>query len=442
MGKEKKKKKAARRKLMNWIFFVVLVALVGGIAYTSYSKTKKETRRTIQDYQSTESVYTGDLRLTILASSTLHPYEIVQVRPEASGKVEELFADVGDWVNVGDPLATLDQENLLTQLDSARASLTQARARLSEVERGWQPSQKQSLESNVESAELALREAQEDLDYTADLHASGFASDEELDSAQAAVEQAQQNLDHARDALRVLLDGSTEGQLLEARASVQLAQVRVTEAENALGDATVYSPMSGVILSRDVTVGSVVVSTLASFSVGDSLFTIGDLTTMKSIASVNESDIGFVEQGQEVILEVDSYPDEEFHGTVTKIHPQASQASGVTSFTVEIDVPNDDGRLMAGMSAEVQIVTDSFDSLLLIPDVALAEKDDKYYVFVVDDNQKIEIREVETGETNYEETEILSGLEVGEQVIVKGVPRDLLEEMDKGSNSGISVRFD
>jgi RND family efflux transporter MFP subunit len=149
---------------------------------------------------------------------------------------------------------------------------------------------------------------------------------------------------------------------------------------------------------------------------------------MKAFASVDENDIGSVELGQECTLNVDSYPDVEFEGTVLKMHPQADTQAGVTTFTAEIEVPNEDGRLMSGMSCEVEIIAKTYEDLLLVSDRAVTEHEDKFYVFVVGENDRIEVREIETGETNYEETEVKSGLEEGEMVIVRSLPIDLIEE--------------
>jgi HlyD family secretion protein len=348
---------------------------------------------------------------------------------------------VGDVVEEGAPLAGLDQEDLLTRLDTAHAELSRQRAQLDLVRRGYTPRELQAYKASVENAELSLREATEDLEHVRELHASGFASDEELDSAEYAVEQAKQARDQAVDALDVLLEGSTREEIQAAEAGYRAAEVAVRDAENSLGDAVIYSPMSGVVLERLVTEGSVVVSTLASFAQGDVMFSIGDLSRMKAYAGVDENDIGSVRIGQNCVVDVDAYPDETFDGTVLKIHPQADTQSGVTSFTAEIEVPNPDGRLMAGMSCEVEIVTETLENILLVPDRAIAERDDRAFVFVVDEEKHIEAREIETGKTNYEETEVLSGLEEGEQVIVRGVPSDLLDEImkeedEKGKEEG------
>ena len=423
-AKKKKKKKI----WLNWLLVIILVAAVATVSIISWNKTKQETRWKLQEFQETESVYTGDLQLTVLAPATLHPYELLEVRPEASGRIEELYVDVGDFINEGDPIATLDQESLLIQLDTAKAELSRVRANYESIRRGYSPRELQNYESAVDTAQIALNQALENLERTKELHEAGFASDQELDNAEYAVEQAQLQLDQATEALAVLLEGSTSEEIQSARAAVLIAEAQVQSATNALGDATIYSPMTGVIITRYVTEGSVVVSTLASFSAGDAICSIGDLTRMKAFASVDESDIGDVEVGQTCNIDVDAYRGEPFEGHVIKIHPMASETGGTNSFTTDIEVPNTDGRLKSGMNAEVEIITKVLEDLLLVPDRAIVERSEKSYVFVVDENDKIEVREIEVGETNFEFTEVTKGLEEGEMVIVRGVPRDLLDE--------------
>jgi len=449
-GKNEKNEKRARRRkraLLNWIFLAVLLAVVAAISVKSYVNVQKQTKWKLQEYQAVESTYTGDLELSILASATLQPYEVVQVRPEASGRIEEFYIGVGDWVTEGDPIALLDQEDLLNGLDSARAGLSNAQAQLDLTRLGYTPRELQSYTSAIESAQLALDQATEDLTRVQRLHDAGFASDEELDNATYAVEKTQQVLDQARKALDVLLQGSTDEEIRMAQANVESSRIAVREAQRALGNATIFSPMTGIILERFVTEGSVVVSTLASFAGGDAMCSIGDVSKMKAFASVDESDIGSVKVGQKCTFDVDAYPDETFEGTVLKIHPQASAQSGATSFTAEIEVPNPDHRLMSGMTCEVEIITDTIKNILLVPDRAIAQKDERTFVFVVDVNDKIEAREITIGKTNYEFTEVLSGLKDGEKVIVRGVPSDLLNEIVKtkggeSDESGVQVKVE
>lgn len=429
---DKKLARRRRNRLINWIFFGVLIVAVAAVGIYSYNKSKKETRWKLQDYQETESVYKGDLELSVLATATLQAFDVVEIRPEASGKVEEIYFDVGDWVNEGDPLASLDQRDLLTRVETARAGLSQAQANLDQVRLGYLPSQEQAARAAVDAAELALKQATQNLDRVTELHAAGFASDVELENATNAYDQALQARDQALEALNVLLRGSTPEQVRAAAAAVELARVGLTEAENSLGDSTINSPMSGVILERKISKGSLIVSSLVGLGGGDVICTIGDLVKMKAYANVDENDIGSVKEGQIVKLTVDAYPDEPFAGTVLKIHPEATVQSGVNAFVTEIVVPNEDGRLMAGMTCEVEIVTKTMEDVLLVPDRAIAQKNDRNFVFVVnEDTKKIEAREVEIGETNYESTEVLSGLEEGEQVIVRSVPSDLLDEVVK-----------
>ena len=431
-------KRRRRGKLANWIFFGVLIIAVGAISWYSYSKSQKETKWKLQDFQSTESVYTGDLQVSVLASATLKAYEVVQVRPEASGKIEELMFDVGDWVNEGDPLVRLDQRDLKTRVETTKSNLKQMEANLAQVKRGYLPSQEQSLRSAVDSAELSLKKAKDDMARTKELHSKGFASDVELENASHVVDLATQVRDQAKEALDVLLKGSTSDQIKGAEAAVETARLAVKEADNALGDSIIYSPMSGVVLERQVSLGSVIVSNLAGFGGGDIICSIGDLSRMKAIASVDENDVGSVQEGQKCTLKVDAYPDEKFEGIVLKIHPQATIEGGVTAFVTEVEVPNPDRRLMAGMTCEVEIITKIITNILLVPDQAIVQKNEKNYVFVVDQNKKIEAREIQIGETNFESTQVLSGLSDGEQVITRGVPSDLLDQVvkDKGKDKG------
>lgn len=434
--KTTKSKRNRYRKIVNWVFFLLLIGVVVAISMISYKESQNEAKWRLQDYQATESVYRGDLQLSIQAPATLQAFEVVQVRPEASGKIEKLMFDVGDWVKEGEPLAMLDQKDLLTRLDTAKAALKQAQANLEGVRRGYYPRELQSLKSALDSAQLALNQAQKNLDRIRILHEKGFASDVELETSENAVEQATQARDQAAEALNVLLEGSTSDQIKAAEAAVEMAQAGVAEAENAVGNSIIYAPMSGIILERLVTEGSVVVSNLAGFGGGDIICTIGHIDKMKAISNVNEGDIGSVKNNLSCKLDVDAFPDMIFEGKVIKIHPQATNVGGVTSFVTEIEVPNPDHKLMVGMTCEVEIITEVIKDILLVPDRAIAQKNNRNYVFVVNNDEQIEAREINIGRTNYDVTEVLSGLSEGEAVIVKGVPRDLLDEKFKDEKNG------
>ncbi|MBU1023768.1 efflux RND transporter periplasmic adaptor subunit, partial [bacterium] len=250
-------------------------------------------------------------------------------------------------------------------------------------------------------------------------------------------------LEGLEERLQIMLNGGEKEALERAQASYNIARANLKDAERLLGDASVKAPMSGVVLQKYVSEGSVILSGLNTFSAGEALISIGDVSRMKLIAQVDEGDIGEVIIGQKALIEVDAYPDDKFEGSVTKIAPQGSSMESVmTTFGVTIEIDNSDNRLKSGFTADVEIVVDEIADAVRIPFRAVLETDEKFYCFVVDDDEIIEEREIELGKTNYEHYEVISGLVEGEKVVTKGRPSKLKKEKEKKENSTVHIKVD
>ncbi len=154
----------------------------------------------------------------------------------------------------------------------------------------------------------------------------------------------------------------------KALANLKTAQAGYDKAMVNLNYATIYSPINGVVLNRAVDQGQTVA---ASFNTPN-LFTIGnDLTQMQVQANVDEADIGQVRDGQPVDFSVDAYPNETFKGTVRQIRLQPVVTSNVVTYTVIVNAPNPEEKLMPGMTANITVLTQEVDSVLTVPGKAL-----------------------------------------------------------------------
>ncbi len=438
MVKIVKKTKKKSNKARNFIFIVIFIAAVAAIVIFASNRKSGAGVHKLETYMETEEVGRGEVRQVVSAQGPLQPYDTVHVRSEASGKVSELFVDVGDKVSVGDPLVELDQDDLRINLKRAEASVEAARASLAQQKKGWLPAERANMEDQVRRYELDLAQRESDLARTSELHTAGFKADAELESAEYARDQASLSLDNARAQLRILLDGSPEEIVAYYEAIYRQASADYESATSALGDSTILSPMTGVVLEKFITEGSVVVSSQASFGAGSDLIVlIGDLSKMKVQALVDETDIGRVKVGQKVVIEVDAFEGDEFEAEVIKINPMGSVTTTVTNFEVEMVIDNPDGKLLPNLTAYVDIITDEVTDVVIVPDSAIMRTAEKNYVFVVGDGDVLEQREVELGITDYENTEIKSGVEEGEKILVKGVPSEPFEEEKKDEATAV-----
>ena len=254
----------------------------------------------------------GDVSRGVTATGTLQPITTVQVGSQASGMITDLYADFNTKVKKGQLLAKLDSSTFEAAVTQARANVTKAQADLSAAEKD-EARQRQLLASQLI--------AQSDYDL----------SKNKLDDARATVDQV-------------------------------LASLKQAEAN--LGYTVIRSPISGVVVARDVDRGQTVA---AGFN-APVLFVIAeDLTKMQVAANVDEADIGQVQAGQTVKFTVDAYPGEQFEGEVQQVRINSVTTSNVVTYTVIINTSNPDERLLPGMTATVNIVNASRNNVLRVP---------------------------------------------------------------------------
>ncbi|MCD6023139.1 MAG: Macrolide-specific efflux protein MacA [Fibrobacteria bacterium] len=257
-----------------------------------------------------------DVRVTVTATGTLKAVTTVEVGTQVSGTIAALYADFNSRVKKGQVIARLDTTLLYASLQDARSSLERVSA----------------LDQQA-SAELKRMRS---------LFERELVSQAELDQAVASARVAAANL-------------------TSARAGVQRARIN-------LRYAIIQSPIDGIVLSRAVELGQTVA---ASFSTPTLFSLAGDLREMRVQAAVDEADIGKVKEGQQATFTVDAYPEETFRGAVEQVRLQPTVTQNVVTYDVVLRVPNDDLRLMPGMTANLTITVDAREDVLTVPVAAL-----------------------------------------------------------------------
>jgi HlyD family secretion protein len=287
----------------------------------------------------TAPVTRGDLHVTVSATGTIEPEEVVDVGAQVVGMIREFGrdprdgakrVDYGSAVDEGTVLAQVDDTVYRAQLDQARANAQRARADLLE------------LQAKLRKADREWKRAQE-------LRRTGVISDADYDVALA-------DYDTARSVLAV------------GEASIVQAEAALRQAEINLGYTTIKSPVKGVVIDRRVNIGQTVVSSLNA----PSLFLIAkDLTRVQVWASVNEADIGRIRAAQTVRFTVDAFPGETFVGEVAQVRLNATMTQNVVTYTVVVTVDNPDGRLLPYLTASLRFEIDERKGALLVPNAAL-----------------------------------------------------------------------
>ncbi len=299
----------------------------------------------------TESVKRGNVVATISATGTVEPVQVVDVGAQVGGIIMSFGTDksgktidYGSAVEKGTVLAKIDDSLYVAALDTAKAQLQQAEAN------------KISADANVLQMKAKLLEASNDWARAQKLGPSDALAQTVYDQYQATYETAKANLAAAMAAVE------------QQVAAVAQAQANLDTAKYNLDYCTIKSPVKGVIVDRRVNIGQTVVSSLSA----PSLFLIAtDLKRIQVWVSVNEVDIGSIAKDQPVTFTVDAYPNQIFEGRVGKIRLNAAMTQNVVTYTVEVNTPNDDGKLLPYLTANAQFKIGRSQGVLLVPNAAL-----------------------------------------------------------------------
>jgi len=396
-------KKKSRRVVYILSAFIVLVLIVVGLVAATHGSTKIDSSKLAK-------VERGDLARSVVATGKIFPLTNVEVKSKASGIVQQLLVDYGENVKKGQVLAELDKAEILAQVNQEKASLQAAEAAAHAADADLQRSKVDAEGPDVPTLKRAYERAQK-------MAKDGVVSESSLDDAQRNYEMAvnKQQLGKAN----VVSAGS---KLKQAEAQVAEAQAQLEEKEKEYRNSTIVSPIDGMVLSRDVEVGSAVSSILVLGSSATLVMTLGDIREVYVKGKVDESDIGRVYIGQPARIKVESYKDKTFNGKVTKISPMGVEKDNVTTFEVRVSIDNSTGELKSQMTANAEILLEEHKGILIVPEGALIyDKDRKASVEVADTNGKDGKRKipVTVGISNGSKTELLSGLTEGQQVILQ-----------------------
>lgn len=338
----------------------------------------------------------------------------VKVGARISGRVERLFANVGDRVKKGAPIAKLDDRDLRARAAKAAADLAAARAQLSVVRRGARPEEIQEVAATVAQAEAEERLAEAQARRTGGLVEKGYAGQEEGDRAQRDVAVAQAKTAAARSRLELARRRYVDEDVALAEARVQQADASLAEAQALVSFATLTAPIDGVIAQVSTQEGETVSAGMSA----PTFVTLIDLDRLEVAAYVDEVDVGRVRVGQKASFSVDAFPGEEFTGTVTAIYPRAVIQSNVVNYITTVAIENPDGKLKPDMTANVTVSLDERKGVLAVPDRALRRERGRTVVYVAS-GAGAEPREVKVGLRGGGMAEIVSGLAEGEQVQIQ-----------------------
>lgn len=259
----------------------------------------------------TDTVTRGNISETVTATGTLESVTSVDVGTQVTGIIDKIYVDYNSEVKQGQLIAEIEKVLLQSELTSA--------------------------EANVESSRATYEYTKANYERDKQLHERQLISDYEFET-------------------------STKDYQV-ARSSYEKAKADRVKAAKNVNYAEIYSPIDGIVISRDVEVGQTVVSAMTVAN----LFTIADLDHMQVVADVDEADIGQVAEGQRVTFTVDAYPNDVFSGTVTQKRLSPTTESNVVTYEVIVSADNPDHKLIPGLTANLTIYVTEENNVLLLP---------------------------------------------------------------------------
>ncbi|MCB2207105.1 MAG: efflux RND transporter periplasmic adaptor subunit [Bacteroidetes bacterium] len=420
-----------KRKL--WLIIAAAVVLVIIIALVV-----KKSQETNSTKVATEMVEIRTIVESVSANGKIQPAKDVKISPYISGEVVELFVKEGDFVEKGTQLAKIDPEIYISTYEKIDAALKTAQAN------------EANAKARVAQSKSQFTKAQLDFNRSKTLWDKQVISDADFEAAKSAFEVAKADVEAAEESYK-----SSQFQVSSARASLK-------EANENLNRTSIYAPNDGTVSKLSVEVGERVTGA-SQFSAGTEIMRIANLDILEVNVEVNENDIVRVSLFDTAIIEVDAYLDHDFKGLVTEIATSANttgvSADQVTNFDVKItmlkesyeDLIKPDNPIPSpfrpGMSATVEIQTETAPNILTIPIQAVTTRADttgrikssrekreemqgkdeesataideevNEYVFLYKDDEA-KLIEVETGVQDNTYIQILSGLSEGDEVIV------------------------
>ena len=369
------------KKVFKWVAALVILA---GLGWYGYQKMQPKNEATFI----TEEVKRGKIAQTVSATGEISATNLVDVGAQVSGQIKKMHVKIGDVVKEGDLIAEIDNVTQVNEVNTRKAQL-------------------QTYQAQLESAQVALKIAQRKYSRYKSLASADAGSKEEFEATE--------------DSL-----ATNRAKIKELQSSIRQTQIAINTAEKDLGYTRITAPSAGTVVSLVVEQGQ----TINSSQTSPTVVQIADLTSMTNKMQIAEGDATKVKAGQTVNFTILSEPDTPISAKLDSIDPglttmsqgSYSKSTDTTSnaiyYYARATVPNPEGKLAIGMTTQNTVEIASADNVLMVPTVAIKTKDGKKFVRVLEANNQAVDREIQTGLKDSMNTEVKSGLNEGEKVVM------------------------
>ena len=369
------------KKVFKWVAALVILT---GLGWYGYQKMQPKNEATFI----TEEVKRGKIAQTVSATGEIAATNLVDVGAQVSGQIKKMHVKIGDIVKEGDLIAEIDNVTQVNEVNTRKAQL-------------------QTYQAQLESAQVALKIAQRKYSRYKSLASADAVSKEEFEATE--------------DSL-----ATNRAKIKELQSSIRQTQIAINTAEKDLGYTRITAPSAGTVVSLVVEQGQ----TINSSQTSPTVVQIADLTSMTNKMQIAEGDATKVKAGQTVNFTILSEPDTPISAKLDSIDPglttmsqgSYSKSTDTTSnaiyYYARATVPNPEGKLAIGMTTQNTVEIASADNVLMVPTVAIKTKDGKKFVRVLEANNQAVDREIQTGLKDSMNTEVKSGLNEGEKVVM------------------------
>ena len=344
--------------------------------------------------ENTATVERGNISKTVVATGKIEPLYKAEIRSKIGGLINQFYVEEGDRVTVGQKLV--------------------------EIIPGVTPVEMVQARTEVKAAAYDKIVAEKQYLRTKELKEQKLISSEKYDRDKANYDTAKVRFYAAMAQLRVLEQGSNVESLVEGIEVSDQDRLEIEkETREAIASMTLIAPISGIVLSRDTDKGSAVIPISSAYG-GTMIMTLADVSEKHFRGDVDEADIGKVHLGLPARIYVEAYPDEPFKAELTHISPRGREKEDIINFEIRTIVSDQENRLRVGMSADAELILEEHENVLVIPEGAVIYEDGKTFVNIQDDSVEEGMRKVEItkGISDGLRTEVLSGLEEGQVVVL------------------------
>ena len=399
---------------------VVLGILSIGLGYYFYTQSKKDP--VVYD---TEKPAVSNIINKTVATGSIKPRNEVQIKPQVSGVIDELYIEAGEVVAKGQKLAKIQLIPSQVSINNAQNQVDLARIRYEEAQReATRQKQVFGKKLDVENAKVNYENADKEEQRNRSLFEQGVISEQtynqfkrDLGIAKAALDNASIVSDNTLKQFETTVDIRKQ-ELNGAINNLQLLKEGASKNSKQVNN-IVVSTLDGMVLDVPVEEGSSVIER-NNFNEGTSIANIADMNSLIFEGKVDESDVGKLKEGMPIELTIGAIEDKKFDATLEFISPQGKEEEGTVKFEVRAAIqPTTDIFLRAGYSANGDIILDRRDSVITLKERDIIFKEDSTYIEIATGGQEFEKRMVEVGLSDGIQIEVLNGVDTTTQVKVQ-----------------------